>query len=464
MIFFYLGVSILLVLGFLFVLWPWISNSRRFREDTEATVRQSVNIELYYDHLRDLESSKALGHLDAQQFEQLKQELEHNLLADIPSSCIKSGSAEPDTDNSDLGQDQNTTANQSDSYSYRPLLVVATLLSVVSIALYLWLGNFQGWQLRQQLDLQATLEQKIIQNGGSSEHEKQLDQLNRDLVEALGQYIAQQPNDLDARVLLARNAMSIGQHDKAIEVYQQILELQPQAAQIMAELAQAVFIKADNRAVPIVAMLSERALTINPKNITALSLMGIYNFQNQQYQQAISYWQRAIELYPKNSLNARALQNGLTQARNRLASDSDNGQIADENGSNSDQSAGINEDDQTTNPTTIKVSVSIASDMQVEPDHTVFVYARHWQGPKIPLAITKVKAGDLPLNIELDDSMSMMPGMNLGSAEQLELIARISKTGNASPQAEDRQASLGPIKLVESSDKIYSLVISEKSD
>jgi hypothetical protein len=55
----YIGSIILVMLGILFSLWPYI-NYRLFNRidaTTEITEREAVNISLYRDHLADLEAS-----------------------------------------------------------------------------------------------------------------------------------------------------------------------------------------------------------------------------------------------------------------------------------------------------------------------------------------------------------------------------------------------------------------------
>ncbi|MFT5082987.1 MAG: cytochrome c-type biogenesis protein CcmH, partial [Lentisphaeria bacterium] len=90
-----------------------------------------------------------------------------------------------------------------------------------------------------------------------------------------------------------------------------------------------------------------------------------------------------------------------------------------------------------------------------------FIYARAWQGPKMPLAIRKIKVSELPVTVTLDKSMSMAQGMDLGSFPQVEVVARISSTGSAISKAGDWQASFGPV-LVASHSKKIALSIAEQ--
>ena len=57
----------------------------------------------------------------------------------------------------------------------------------------------------------------------------------------------------------------------------------------------------------------------------------------------------------------------------------------------------------------------------------------------MPIAIVKVKAGELPYRFRLDDSTAMTPESKLSLQPRVQVGARISKTGNAVPQSGDLQ-------------------------
>jgi cytochrome c-type biogenesis protein CcmH len=82
---------------------------------------------------------------------------------------------------------------------------------------------------------------------------------------------------------------------------------------------------------------------------------------------------------------------------------------------------------------------------QVQPDDLVFVFARAAQGPPMPLAVLRRKAADLPLQFSLDDSMAMAQGLNISAFPQVVVGARISKSGNATPQPGDLQGATAPV-------------------
>jgi cytochrome c-type biogenesis protein CcmH len=81
----------------------------------------------------------------------------------------------------------------------------------------------------------------------------------------------------------------------------------------------------------------------------------------------------------------------------------------------------------------------------VKPDDVVFVFARAAEGPPMPLAVLRGKAADLPMQFSLDDSMAMAQGLNISAFPKVVVSARVSKSGNATPQAGDLQGASAPI-------------------
>ncbi|EGJ10250.1 TPR repeat-containing protein, partial [Rubrivivax benzoatilyticus JA2 = ATCC BAA-35] len=78
---------------------------------------------------------------------------------------------------------------------------------------------------------------------------------------------------------------------------------------------------------------------------------------------------------------------------------------------------------------------------------TVFVFARPADGSRMPLAIVKRTAGELPFEFTLDDSQAMTQEMLLSAQKRVIVGVRVSKTGDAMPQPGDLQGFSEPVAV-----------------
>lgn len=99
--------------------------------------------------------------------------------------------------------------------------------------------------------------------------------------------------------------------------------------------------------------------------------------------------------------------------------------------------------------TSLRVTVSLDSALakKAVPTDTVFVFARAAQGLRTPLAIVRLQVKDLPATVVLDDAHGMRPEKSLTSVPELVVVARVSRTGRASPRRGDLEGISGPVKL-----------------
>lgn len=93
---------------------------------------------------------------------------------------------------------------------------------------------------------------------------------------------------------------------------------------------------------------------------------------------------------------------------------------------------------------TVRLSPALAG--KTAPTDTVYIFARAAQGPKMPLAIVRKQARELPVSVTLDDSTAMVPDMKMSSVAELVIGARISKSGDAIPKPGDLEGYAPPLK------------------
>jgi cytochrome c-type biogenesis protein CcmH len=94
-------------------------------------------------------------------------------------------------------------------------------------------------------------------------------------------------------------------------------------------------------------------------------------------------------------------------------------------------------------------TVSLGAELRgkVAPEDTVVIFARAAEGSRMPLALLRVQAKDLPKKFALDDSMAVAPEMKLSSVPEVIVGARISKSGSPMPQKGDYEGLSKPVRI-----------------
>ena len=109
----------------------------------------------------------------------------------------------------------------------------------------------------------------------------------------------------------------------------------------------------------------------------------------------------------------------------------------------------------------IMVLVELAANLVLPDDAVVFVYARAWEGPSVPLAVRRLSPAELPRLVRLDESMAMVPNMGLAEYTQVQLVARISATGSAEASEDDYEAR-SPLIDLNTNKAVVKLLIEHK--
>ncbi|GLS27521.1 c-type cytochrome biogenesis protein CcmI [Marinibactrum halimedae] len=421
----WMGAAGLALFAMAFVLWPLLKHSTRSKAEID---QERANVQLYKSHLAELNESQRAGALTDDVYNQLKDELDRSLLED--NQPAKGGS------------------DRARASGWPILIAIALLVPVAGLFMYSQRGFFPDMELRSLLQAK---EEAAIQafRAGSPMDQKVI----RDLVSNLEARVENDPENIQAWYHLAQNLMELQEYRSAIEAYKQVLTINPEETTVMAELAQAVFIASGNRMIPEIENLALRVLEKDPQNTTALGLAGIAAFGKSEYTAAIGFWQRAKTIMG-NAPGAESLQAGIDRARKALG-ESAGSVVADVDAANTvdDTQEGAVEAG-----LSVVLDVSLGESVQANPDQAVFVYARAWNGAKMPLAITRLKVKDLPQAVTLNESMAMMEGMSMASFPKLELVARLSQDGSPMAKPGDVQGAVGPVSHDDLSDG-FELII-----
>ena len=260
-----------------------------------------------------------------------------------------------------------------------------------------------------------------------------------ELMAGLEARLAENPEDQQGWELLGRSHLELGQFVEAANAYQRLYELAGDEPSVMVMYAEALARSRDGALQGEPTALVEKALALEPDNQRGLWLSGLIAIQNGDGQQTLRQWRHLLALLPPDSSVAQGLSEQIREVEARFSlSDSKPAATAMRATQATDADA-----------PSVTVLVELAPDLndRVSDNDTLFVYARAVDGPRMPLAMARHVAGDLPLEVRLDEAMSMMPNMTLSSFPTVEIVARVSKGGTATPQSGDLIGTSPPLQV-----------------
>ena len=437
---FWQGVLLLSVIGAVFILWPLFRLPITRKLAVKPVRRDVTQAALYKEHLADIDRSLANGDIDQTQYELLKTELQRTLISEsdglAPTERVAGGQL--------------------------VLFAMAILVPVITFVLYTQWGAKPDWDIYTLM--QAEREQP-------AESAEEFEKASRELLLKVQARLKQQPENHQIRYLLAERSMAIKDYDQAIDAYKKLLVAEPGSPSMSIKLAQALFVREGNKVTPEVIHHTNTAVKGAPFMYQALEMGGMVAFHQGKYRDAVTYWNRAKSQLDPGSRSAMALDGAIRKAARAAIAAGDS--LEPDANKSKPEATVASQNEKPTGETVqgetmqegdvpgFAVSVSLADGVNASPNDTVFVYARAWQGAKMPLAIQRITVSQLPVTIKLDNSMAMAPGMDMSSAPELELLARVSKSGSPVPQPGDWQASIGPVSLGEGT-MPYNLAIADQ--
>ena len=405
---FWFAVAGLVIVALAFLLPPLLGKYRNISGEHAA-----MNVALYREQFAELERDLNNGSLNAEQYEESRRELDRRLLADAQAGDIATTP----------GRNMPLAAG---------LLVVIPLVSVL---LYHKLGSPQA----------VAPQQTVAAPGMGAGHATGGD-LNP-LVEKLAARLRDKtPEDGEGWALLAHSYIEVGRFPDAVRAFEKAVKLLPPDAQLLADYADAQAMVNNRSFDGKPAELIKQALAADPNNLKVLMLAGSEAFARKDYAHAVDYWEKLLKLLPPDSDEAREFTMGVKEAKNLLSP----GARAEEKLDNlADFAAKENVAASTGGSVSGVVSLSPALAAKVSPTDKLFIFARALSGPKMPLAIVEAQVKDLPFKFTLTDAMAMMPQLKLSGFSEIVVVARVSKSGNASPQSGDLQGGSSKVKAGE---------------
>ena len=206
----------------------------------------------------------------------------------------------------------------------------------------------------------------------------------------------------------------------------------PEHPQALAYAAQAEYLAAGRTLSDHARMKAEQALAVNPHQRTALGLLGMASFEQGEYRAAIEYWQRLLAMEAPGSESANMIAGVIQTARERLG-EAPAAQQAATTPPAGDVSGGAG------------VTVRVNAPQGIDPGDTVFILARNAEsGSRMPIAVRRLTADQLPVTLRLDDSNSMA-GQKLSDTESVMVVVQVSPDGRPGEATASWLGQIGPL-------------------
>lgn len=371
-----------------------------------------ANAAVYRDQLAELQREHALGNLNDQELQLGQDELSRRLLDDVgmPVEASPDGHLEP-------------AAAPALRKPWLWMLAMLLLVPALAVPMYSVLGAPDA------LDPKAA--QQGADHGGEITPEKLMA-----MATALTRRLQDEPNNVDGWVMLGRVQRALGRFDEAEEALRKALELS-RDDNVMVERAEIMAQKNDGNFAGEPWAILQRVLTADPHHLNALLLAGSASFAEGNFRSALRFWERAREEVSPDSPDAPELDRAIAETRDKMGLPPVPGRSSAASAHNPALSV-----------SSISGRVSVVSELagKVSPTDAVFIYATPVTGSRMPLAIVRITAAQLPFDFVLDDSTAMNPSAKLSSADEVTVRVRISKSGQATAQPGDLGVSVSPVK------------------
>ena len=411
----------------------------RKRHEAHEETRE-YNIRIARERLAELEKENRKGELSDEEFAQAKQDLEIALAQDLSTA---SASAQH-SDN--LGTARMTLA------------IIAVSLPLMVYAIYQQVGSPEYLHVAGP----GQPQQQAAAHGAGG----QLPSIS-EMVAELEKRLEAKPDNPEGWFLLGRTYMRLERYADAARAYEKLNELMPNQPAVMVSLVDALSMREGGRVPEKGVQLLDEVIQLDPQATTALWLAGNAAAQRNQDQKALDYWSQAYSLLEDEPDMQRELREliGEIEARSGLKADipaplppiiggmpADHPPLAATNAPGTEEPIGEG----------LQVEVALDAELVdlVSNNDTVFIYAKAAAGPPMPLAVARKRVADLPVKVALNDSMAMMPQMKLSSFDRVLVGARISKSGQATPQSGDLQSA--EVETASDSDAALQLLINSR--
>jgi cytochrome c-type biogenesis protein CcmH len=228
------------------------------------------------------------------------------------------------------------------------------------------------------------------------------------------------PGDSDAWLELADAHRRRHEFVAARSAFQKVMGLHAMTAQSWADYADVLGSASGGTLNAEAGKAIDQSLALDPVNEKALWLQASRALQQRQYTEALQIWRRLKSVLPAGSPDSALVEANIAEAAQLAGADTASASLS---------------------PSAIEVTGTVSVDERfvgrIAPDAVLFIYAKAADSPGPPLAVVRLRTRTWPVAFRLDDTMAMMPSRRLSQFQKVIVEARVSRTGQATPEPGD---------------------------
>ena len=269
------------------------------------------------------------------------------------------------------------------------------------------------------------------------------------MVGRLARRLEKNPDDVEGWMMLGRSQLAIGQYPLAQRAFRRADRLEEgRNPEALLGMAEAMVLQADGEVDERSGRLFEMALVLAPQSEKALFFAAVSAQKRGEMALAIERFETMLAMSPPPEVRS-ILEQQVASLKGAGVQGASPPSSPPSEPASADAAARVQ----------VEVSVSAAMKPRLERGGVLFVFVRVPGQPGPPLAVKRVSV-DLPVTLELTARDSMVPGLAIQAGQAVEVSAKWSKDGVATPRAGD---PIGSIAYQVGRDGLKRLVIDELS-
>lgn len=234
-----------------------------------------------------------------------------------------------------------------------------------------------------------------------------------EMVAGLAARLEANPEDVRGWKMLGRSYFTMGRLPEAIAAFERAVGLESsQDAQTLADLGEAMLMHDQSSIDGRAGQLFESALSLSPANPKALFYGGLAAISRGERLLAADRWEALLATSTPANIE-EILRQRIAELRGETPPTTEAPAAAE-------SSAVV----------TVNIALSDNASTSVAPGATVFIIARDPAQPSPPIAAVRRRASELPAVVTLSDSDAMIPGRVPSAYAELEIVARVSMSGD----------------------------------